>query len=65
MTTYIIVTRNPRTGKLLAVTDGDDDGVLAEFPTEDAAYASAKNTTACRAWGAEILPVGGLGPASA
>jgi len=53
---YIILSRNPRTGKLVIVTDGDDN-VQAECETEEEAIESAHNTTICKAWGYEIVEV--------
>jgi hypothetical protein len=44
---YIIVARNPRTGKLAVITDGED---VAEFGTEDEAIDAAGNTMICKAW---------------
>lgn len=61
MTSYIIATRNPTTKKLLIVVDKADD--VAEFESEDAAFETAQTIAVCRAWGAEILPVGGTVPA--
>ncbi len=59
---YIIVCRNPRSKKLVVVHDGEEHP--AEFDSEDAAYAAAANTTICRAWGAEIVPVDRPSPPS-
>lgn len=55
MLSYIIVTRNPSTGKLLVVEDEDEDP--AEFATENEAYEVAQMNSCCRSWGAEIVPV--------
>lgn len=62
MTSYIIVTRNPGTKKLMVIeeADGEDKSCVSEFETEDEAYEHASTIPICRAWGAEILPVGGL-----
>ena len=62
MTTYIIVTRNPTSNKLMVIEEaaGEDNSCISEFETEDAAYDHASTIPVCRAWGAEILPVGGL-----
>jgi Mg-chelatase subunit ChlD len=51
---YIVVSRNPRTNKLVIVTDGDDN-VPAEFGTEDEAAEAASNTTICKAWGYDVI----------
>jgi len=52
---YIIACRNPRSKRLLIVSD--DNGDPAEFGTEEEAFEAARATTCCRAWGAEIVPV--------
>jgi hypothetical protein len=52
---FIVVTRNPRNKKLIAINDEADD--VAEFEDSDQAVAAAVNTTACMAWGYEILEV--------
>jgi hypothetical protein len=52
---YIIVSRNPRGKKIIAVTD--DDGNVAEFGSEEDADQAAANTTMCIGWGYEILKV--------
>jgi len=54
--TYIVVMRNPRTNKLFALQDGDDDSLL-EFESEESAYDAAQDNNVCVAWGAEIVPV--------
>ena len=59
--TYIVVTRNPHSKKLLAIMDEDDS--LCEFETEVAAFEAATKIDICRAWGAEILPLAGPIPA--
>ena len=67
MVSYIIVTRNPTSQRLMVIQegaqfpDGTDDTVIAEFATEDEAYDRAETLPICRAWGAEIVPLGGLG----
>lgn len=53
---YIILSRNPSVGKLVIVTDGDDN-VPAEFKSEEKAIEAAHNTTICKAWGYEIVEV--------
>jgi hypothetical protein len=55
MVSYVIVTRNPTTRKLVFVSG--DDGSPAEFGTEDEAFKVAESNACCRAWGAEIVPV--------
>lgn len=56
---YIIVTRNPRNNQVVAIVDGknDLDENVAEFKTEAEADAAANNTTACKAWGYQIIEV--------
>ena len=55
MISYIIATRNPTNKKLIIIEN--DDGDVVEFSTEDEAFEASKNTTVCKAWGAEILPL--------
>lgn len=57
---YIVVTRNPLNKKMIALVAGEEGEYLAEFVTEDEAMRAAKANLACRAWGAEIVPLGGL-----
>ena len=52
---YILVTRNPR-GKLVIVTDGEDN-VPAEFVDEEEAVDAASDTTICKAWGYMVVEV--------
>jgi len=51
---YLIVCRNPKSKKLVIISDGDDPH---EYESEDAAYSAAQDIAICRAWGAEIVPV--------
>lgn len=53
---YIIVSRNPRTHRLLVVT-GEDESEVAEFGTESEANAVAMAVPVCEAWGYEVLEV--------
>jgi len=57
---YIIVTRNPRSKKLIVIVD--DDGGPCEYPTEQTALYDARRINMCKAWGAEIVPIGGVEP---
>lgn len=52
---YIIVMRNPRNKKLLAIVDRDDN--VDEFATAADAERIAEGAEICRAWGYEILEV--------
>jgi hypothetical protein len=64
MITYIIVTRNPTSKRLVVIEEAADTGdcaVISEFDTEDEAYLHAEAIPICRAWGAEVLPVGEMG----
>jgi hypothetical protein len=54
--TFILVTRNPRTRQLIAIT-GEDQENLAEFPTESEARAVAMALPLCEAWGFEAVEV--------
>ena len=53
---YILVSRNPRTHKLIVIT-GDDDDTVAEFATESDAAAVAMAVPICEAWGYEAIEV--------
>lgn len=55
---FIIVTRNPGTRKLISITDsGSSDDILAEYQTKEEAEKAAKYVPACVAWGYDILEV--------
>lgn len=54
---YIIVSRNPRTKRLIVVT-GEDAETVAEFETESEANAVAMAVPVCEAWGFEAVEVG-------
>lgn len=57
---YIVVSRSPRTNRLIVVTDGAEDStedVVAEFATEEEAKERADKVTCCKAWGYEIVEV--------
>lgn len=56
ITNYIIATRNPRTQKLVLVTN-DDGETVAEFESESEAKNAADKTTICKAWGYEVVEV--------
>jgi hypothetical protein len=53
---YIIVTRNPHTRRLVVVT-GEDAETIAEFETESDANAVAMAVPICEAWGYEAVEV--------
>lgn len=53
---YILLTRNPKNDRLIAIAD-DDHGNLAEFGTEIEASDAAHSTTVCKAWGYQIVEV--------
>lgn len=52
---YIILTRNPYNGQLVAVTD--DEGDIQEFESYRHALAVAQKTTCCLVWGYKIVGV--------
>lgn len=52
---FIVIMRNPTSSELLTLMDEDDR--ILEFEDEDDAYEAAKENPACRAWGAEVLPL--------
>jgi anti-anti-sigma regulatory factor len=53
---YIIVSRNPRTQRLIVIT-GEDEDQVAEFGTESEASAVAMAVPVCEAWGYEVVEV--------
>ena len=53
---YIIVTRNPRSKKLVIIT-GEDAETVAEFETESDANAVAMTVPICEAWGHQTVEV--------
>jgi len=53
---YILVSRNPRTKKLVVVT-GEDEETAAEFETESDANAVALAVPICTAWGFQAIEV--------
>jgi len=55
---YILIVRNPRNGKLIAVREADDNDNIAEFKTKAEAIKAAENTTACKAWTYGVFEVG-------
>jgi len=54
---FIIVIRSPVTKKLVVLQHWitDDDSYIAEYATEDEAFAAAGQTKICQAWGFEIV----------
>jgi hypothetical protein len=56
---YVLITRNPRTKQAIAIVEGENgyDEHIAEFETEDKAIEAAHNTTACKAWGYQIVEI--------
>lgn len=55
---FIIVTRNPHDGRVVIITDSDDDADgAAQFSTEQEAEAAAEKTIVCKAWGCQIIEV--------
>jgi hypothetical protein len=57
MSTWIIVTRNPRKAKAKIVIIDDDDGEPAEFESEALAMEAAANTSVCKAWGFDTVEI--------
>jgi len=53
---FILLTRNPRSKKLIAIVD-DDGETVAEFKSESEALDAAGNTMACKAWGYDVIEV--------
>lgn len=54
---FIVLTRNPSNGAMIAITDSDINDKLAEFATEAEASDAAANVPVCRAWGYQIIEV--------
>lgn len=55
---YILLVRNPRSGKLLAVYEDNEHDNIAEFSSSKEALEAAEKTTACKAWTYGIFQVG-------
>lgn len=53
---WIIVVRNPRNQKLVAITNDNGDD-LVEFGTEDEANAVAMAVPICEAWGFQAVEI--------
>lgn len=53
---FILVSRNPRSKRLIVITGEDGDGP-AEFATESEANAVAMAVPVCEAWGYQALEV--------
>ncbi len=54
---WIIISRNPRTQKLIAITSSEERDDIAEFGTESEAKAVAMAVPLCEAWGFEAVEV--------
>ena len=54
--TYILITRNPRSKKLIPIL-GEDNETIAEFETESEANAVAMAVPVCEAWGYQALEI--------
>lgn len=52
---WIILTRNPSNGHILAMED--DDGNIIPYKTDTDAYSAAYKSNLCNAWGFEVLEV--------
>jgi len=55
---YILIVRNPRNGKLLAIYEDIELNNITEFKTKAEAIKAAENTTACKAWTYGVFQVG-------
>ena len=53
---YILVSRNPRTKKLVIITDGEDN-IPFEFERREDAVTAADCTMICKAWSYEIVEI--------
>lgn len=53
--THIVVTRNPRTKRLIPLVNDDDS--VREFDSRDEANIAGNSNVACSAWGFEVLEV--------
>jgi len=54
--TFIVVSRNPRTKKLVVLKEGEEDHPL-EFHTREGAETFADRFQIFRAWGYEVIEV--------
>lgn len=54
---YILVTRNPRSKRLVIITDDPGTDIPTEFKTHVEAEACAAGQKICTAWGYEVLEV--------
>ena len=52
---YILVVRNPMSGRVIVIDDGEDG--IAQFASEGEAYAAADNITICKRWGCQVVEV--------
>lgn len=55
MSTFVILIRNPGTGKVFIVTEDGEHDCAASFPTREAAQKCADTTPVCRAWPYQIV----------
>lgn len=53
---FIIVTRNPKTKRLVVIADGDDERP-AEFDSYESAIRAAIDTPVCQAWSYQIIAI--------
>ena len=53
---YIVITRNPSSGQLIALHE-DEDGTIAEFEKEYDAQQAAIALPVFEAWGYEVLEI--------
>lgn len=63
MGNFFIVTRNPKTGELIALTTEylNDQPKIATFPTIQKAQEAAARSVPVQAWGACIMEYAGVG----
>ena len=56
---FIVMTRNPRTEKLIVMFE-DEDGTVAEFDTEEEAMRAGNAMPVFEAWGIDIIEIDGV-----
>lgn len=47
---YVILVRNPGTGKVFPIWDGDTDRICKQWLTKEEAENDTKRITVCQAW---------------
>lgn len=53
--TCIVLVQNPQRGGILAITEGDENDQIAQWPDHDSAAEAMSNHTLVRAWGGYVV----------